>query len=134
METLIKSKNIEISYDATNKYLHCNWIGFQNKQLIMDSGALILEHLKKKHAENVLNDNTQVTGTWQDAAEWTATVWFPEMIKAGLRHFAWVFSPNIFAELSAKKAMPANDIVKSFSGIDEARKWLIQVSANAKKV
>ena len=46
------------------------------------------------------------------------------MIKAGLKHFAWVFSRDIFAELSAKKAMPANDIVKSFNDLEDARKWL----------
>ena len=53
------------------------------------------------------------------------TLWFPDMIKAGLRHFAWVFSRDIFAELSAKKVMPANDIVKSFSDLEDAKKWLI---------
>ncbi|MGC3946471.1 MAG: hypothetical protein QM762_18435 [Chryseolinea sp.] len=124
MESLFKARNIEISYDPANKYIYCNWIGFQNKQSIMESGQVILDQLKKKSVHKVLNDNTQVTGPWQEAAEWTATVWFPEMINAGLRYFAWIFSQNVFAELSAKKAMPANDIVKSFKGIDEARKWL----------
>ena len=131
MESLFKAKNIEITYDAANKYMYCNWIGFQNKQSIMASGAIILDLLKKKGTAKVLNDNTQVTGPWQEAAEWTATVWFPDMIKAGLRHFAWVFSQNIFAELSAKKAMPANEIVKSFNGLEEARQWLIKVKADA---
>jgi hypothetical protein len=92
----------------------------------MTAGATIIDLLKKKGAKKVLNDNTLVTGPWQEAAEWTATVWFPDMIKAGLGHFAWVFSRDIFAELSAKKAMPANDIVKSFNDLEEARKWLIK--------
>jgi hypothetical protein len=128
MESLFKAKNIEITYDPVNRYMYCNWIGFQNKQSIMNSGSIILDLFKQKNISKILNDNTQVTGPWQEAAEWTATVWFPEMIKAGLRHFAWIFSPNIFAELSAKKAMPANDIVRSFNGYNEARKWLIEVS------
>lgn len=129
METLLKAKNIEITYDPTHKYLHCNWIGFQNKESIMSTGAIILDLLKKKGTSKVLNDNTHVTGPWQEAAEWTSTVWFPSMIAAGLRHFAWIFSPNIFAELSAKKAMPANDIVKSFNGVAEARQWLTSVKS-----
>jgi len=131
MESLLKAKNIEISYDPTNKYIYCNWIGFQNKQLIMDSGKAILDQMKKKNVAKVLNDNTQVTGTWAEAAEWTSNVWFPDMIKAGLRHFAWVFSQNVFAELSAKKAMPANEIVKSFKSLEEARQWLIKVETKA---
>jgi hypothetical protein len=52
------------------------------------------------------------------------------MINAGLRHFAWVFSRNIFSELSAKKAMPANDIVKSFNELEEARQWLIKAKSD----
>ena len=92
----------------------------------MSAGGTILDLLKKKKVVKVLNDNTLVTGPWQDAAEWTATVWFPDMIKAGLKHFAWVFSRDIFAELSAKKAMPANDIVKSFNDLEDARTWLIK--------
>jgi hypothetical protein len=126
MESLFKSKNIEISYDKANRYMYCNWIGYQNKQSIMAAGAIILDLLKQKNVTKVLNDNSLVTGPWQEAAEWTSTVWFPDMIKAGLKHFAWIFSQNIFSELSAKKAMPANDFVKSFNGIEEARLWLIQ--------
>ncbi|GHN02509.1 hypothetical protein WSM22_39980 [Cytophagales bacterium WSM2-2] len=125
MESLFKAKNVEISYDPVHKYMYCNWIGFQNKQSIMETGGIILDLFKKKEISKILNDNSRVTGPWQDSAEWTATVWFPEMIKAGLRHFAWIFSANIFAELSAKKAMPANEIVKSFNSLEEARKWLI---------
>ena len=127
MESLFKAKNIEISYDPANSYIYCNWIGYQNKQSIINTGGIILDLLKQKGVSKVLNDNTLVTGPWHEAAEWTATVWFPDMIKAGLKYFAWIFSPNIFAELSAKMAMPGNDIVKSFNGLEEARQWLINV-------
>jgi hypothetical protein len=48
------------------------------------------------------------------------------MIDAGLKYFAWIFSPNIFAELSAIKAMPASDVVTSFNNYDEAYAWLIK--------
>jgi hypothetical protein len=126
MEILHKAKNLEISFDPSSKVIICNWIGFQNKENIMNSGAVILDLLKKKSASKVINDNTNVTGTWQDASDWTAKEWFPSMMKAGLKHFAWIFSPNIFAELSAKKAMPASDVVKSFGTFKEANEWIKQ--------
>jgi hypothetical protein len=132
MESLFKAKNIEITYDPTHKYLYCNWIGFQNKQSIMNTGAIILDLLKQKGAAKVLNDNTLVTGPWQEAAEWTAQEWFPNMINAGLKYFAWIFSTNIFAELSAKKAMPATDMIKSFNSLEDARRWLINAEKEAK--
>jgi len=125
MQSLSKQKNLEISYDPENKYLYCNWLGFQNKDSIMKSGFIILDLLKQKKVSKVLNDNSQVTGPWQEAAEWTATVWFPQMIEHGLKHFAWIFSPNIFSELSAKKAMPSSGIVKSFNSYNDALSWLV---------
>lgn len=125
MQSLSKQKNLEISYDPEHKYLYCNWLGFQNKESIMKSGLIILDLLKQKKVNKVLNDNSQVTGPWQEAAEWTATVWFPQMIEHGLKHFAWIFSPNIFSELSAKKAMPSSGIVKSFNSYTDALSWLI---------
>ena len=124
IELLSVEKNLEIGYNTEYHYLHCNWIGFQNKEMIMKSGEKILECLTIKETSKVLNDNTQVTGPWHEAAAWTANVWFPRMESAGLKYFAWIFSPNIFAELSAKKAMPASNVVKSFAGIAPAKEWL----------
>jgi hypothetical protein len=126
MESLYKARNLEISYDPIHEYVYCNWIGFQNKEIIMKSGQVILELFQKNGYTKSLNDNESVTGPWQEAAEWTSTVWFPEMIQAGLKYFAWVLSPNIFAELSARKAMPQSDVVKLFTSYDEAREWLIR--------
>jgi hypothetical protein len=125
MEFLYKARNIEISYDPKYQYMYCNWIGFQNEESIIKSGMIILDLFRKHGYTKLLNDNSDVTGPWQEAAEWTSTFWFPQMINAGLRHFAWVFSPNIFAALSAKKAMPVTDIVRSFKTYEEARDWLI---------
>jgi hypothetical protein len=126
MESLFIEKNLEIRYDPVHKILHCNWIGFQTKELILECGSIMLRLLKEKQCKKVLNDNTLVTGPWQEAADWTSMVWFPSMIEAGLQQFAWIFSPNIFAELSAIKAMPASDVVKSFNNRDEALEWLVQ--------
>ncbi|MFA0962299.1 hypothetical protein AB9P05_10855 [Roseivirga sp. BDSF3-8] len=125
-EVVHLAKNIEISYSQKDNHLYCNWLGFQNKQLIMESGETILEIVKEKGVTHVLNDNSKVTGPWQEAAEWTSTVWFPQMFEAGLEKFAWIFSANIFAELSAKKAMPQTDNIKSFNNIHDAKKWLAE--------
>lgn len=125
MESLYAEQNLEISYDPVHKFLYCNWVGFQNKALVTAGGAVMLRLLKEKECCKILNDNRLVTGPWQEAADWTSQVWFPSMIDAGLTYFAWIFSPNIFAKLSAIKAMPATDVVTSFDNYDEALAWLI---------
>jgi hypothetical protein len=63
MESLFKSKTIEISYDSENQFMYCNWIGFQNKDSIMKSGGIILELFKEKQIAKVLNDNRLVAGS-----------------------------------------------------------------------
>jgi hypothetical protein len=127
IEIIFTDKSIQIAYNKEHNYLHCHWIGFQNKDSIMRCGEKILEILQKRPSSKVLNDNTLVTGPWHEAAEWTVVNWFPRMEKAGLQHFAWIFSPNIFAELSAKKAMPSTGVVKSFYDIEAAKTWLISL-------
>ncbi len=90
----------------------------------MQSGAIILDLQARNAFRKILNDNTQVVGPWHRAARWTADEWFPAMIHAGLSHFAWVLSTNIFAEASAKRALPTGDLVTTFKSCEEAFAWL----------
>jgi hypothetical protein len=119
------AKNLEISYDPENRFMYCNWIGFQNEESIINSGAVIIALFAKMGVSKVLNDNTLVTGPWYHAAEWTSKEWFPAMIKLGLKHFAWVFSPDAYATFSSEKAMPQSSVVKAFTSYDEALQWLL---------
>lgn len=125
MELLYLARNIKISYEQVTGILYCKWIGFQEKELMMKTDAIIFAILKEKKVSKVLNDHLLVTGPWYSAAAWTAQVWFPAMVRAGLKHFAWIVSPNIFAEVSARKAMQDVNVVKTFNVYDEAYQWLL---------
>jgi hypothetical protein len=125
MEILHKAKNLEISYDPEHRFMYCNWIGFQNHEMIVESGAIILSMFQKMGISKVLNDNRLVSGPWQGAGQWTANVWFPDMIEAGLKYFAWVFPPDTYAQFSVEKAMPASSVVKSFDSYEVAYRWLV---------
>jgi hypothetical protein len=90
----------------------------------MQSGAIILD-VQGRHAfRKILNDNTQVVGPWHRAARWTVDEWFPAMVDAGLWHFAWVLPSDVFAEVSAKRALPTGDLVTTFKSYEEAFAWL----------
>lgn len=128
IEKLYIADNLEISHEASSHILYCRWLGFQNSDSIATSGAVILDIVKKRSISKVLNDNSMVNGSWWEAAVWMADVWFPQMIEAGLKHFAWILSPNIFTELSARRAMePYKETVRPFYTFEEAHKWLSQI-------
>ncbi|MDW7695039.1 hypothetical protein R9C00_29390 [Flammeovirgaceae bacterium SG7u.111] len=125
MEKLFEQKNVVVEYDNVNNYLYINWIGFQREEDIYKAGEAALKIFQGLDCTKILNDNTNVKGPWNKAAEWTQSYWFPEMIKAGLQKFAWVFSENLFAELSATQAMPNTDLVHKFSTYEKAEEWLL---------
>ena len=122
---LLKRKNIVVEYNDEVNYLYLNWTGFQTEQDIYESGEEIIKIFAGlSGCSKVLNDNRQVNGPWNKASEWTQNYWFPEMIKAGLQHFAWIFPDNVFAELSASKAMPNTEMVHKFDTYQSAENWL----------
>ena len=121
---LLERKNIVVEYNEKLNYLYLRWIGFQKEEDIYQSGEKILEIFGGLDCHKVLNDNREVRGPWNKASEWTQTYWFPKMIEAGLQKFAWVFPENLFAELSATKAMPNNELIHKFQTYESAEKWL----------
>ena len=130
MDVIFKSKKVEAFYYPEENYFLYNWIGFQNKESIMENGIKLLKTFEAKPGcTRVLNDNSQVTGPWQDSAEWAVSEWFPAMEKAGLQKFAWIFPSNIFAELSAKKVSTSleatSKFLKTFYSMNEAKIWLL---------
>ncbi len=127
MEQLHISSNLEISFDTEANILFCNWIGLQTEEALKKSGGIIHKLLKKHKCTKILNDNTLVQGLWYHSATWTANEWFPLMIDAGLTHFAWVCSKDIFAQLSAKRALPESGVVRIFYLREAALEWLMSI-------
>lgn len=128
---LYATAELDIDLDLKNKCLYANWKGFQLIESIKKGCEHMLELLKQHDCTSVLNDNTNVTGVWSGASEWVAVDWFPRMKAAGLKKFAWVYSPSYFSRLSTDKTLSATpeEIVKEniigvFSDIEKAREWL----------
>ncbi len=125
---LLEKKNLVVEYDEDQNYLYHEWIGFQRveEDLKVDGPEIVKIMASLPKCSNVLNDNTKVRGAWAAGADWVKEVWFPAMMNAGMTKFAWVFPSNIFAELSASKAMPDNELVTKFDSVPNAEKWLAE--------
>ncbi|HYF04374.1 MAG TPA: hypothetical protein VEC36_13405, partial [Patescibacteria group bacterium] len=113
------------------KTLFVDWKGFQLIESVKNGCEQILFFLKEHNCTKVLNDNTNVTGVWSGASEWVAMDWFPRMRAAGLKKFAWVYSPSYFSRMSTDKTLDATPedilnekIIRVFTDKREAEEWL----------
>lgn len=127
METLYAEAHLEITYAPDTQIMYCRWKGYQTPENIEDGGAVILNLIKDRKIEKILNDNSFVIGPWHHTAGWTHEVWFPAVINAGLKQFAWVLAENMFAAMSAKRAMIPSPVIKSFKTFDDAHNWLLKL-------
>ncbi len=126
---LLLERHLTIEYDFVNEWIYANWKGDQNLLTVQDGCEKILQYLTEQRCEKVLNDNRQVTSTWADAAKWVGEDWMPRMATAGLKYFAWVYSPNHFSKLSTDLALSVNKkvIAISFNEIETAKSWLMKM-------
>lgn len=124
---LESKENYKINFNPAEGYLYVDWTGFQNIDTVQDGCMAILEALKENQAVKVVNDNTHVLGSWSEAAEWVGEIWFPIMESAGLRYFAWIYSPAAFSKLAVHKSVAINQgkvEVKLFTELSSATQWI----------
>jgi hypothetical protein len=118
---------LHITYDATNHWVHNDWIGYQTYVGIVAGAEACLGPLAEHQCAYLLNDNRQVIGPWDHAVEWIVTNWAPRAIAGGLTHFANVVSPESLAASSAQSmALGLNGQLQMtlFSDIEKAKQWL----------
>ena len=130
LQLLLDEPHIAISYDHLNEWLYADWRGNQTLSTVQQGGGDLLRLLGQQHCSKVLNDNRHVTGMWSEAAEWAGKDWFPTMLAAGLRYFAWVYSPDVYSRLSTDLTLqftPGNAVVATFNDVELAGAWLARV-------
>ena len=89
---------ITIYLNKEEDWLYVDWTGYQTEETVKAGCTRLLELMAEHEVFSILNDNTRVLGTWIGAAQWGATEWFPAMHRAGLRSFAWVYSPSLASQ------------------------------------
>ena len=118
---------ITLSYNRVHSRIDAEWTGFQNLESIQQSCHHMLNMMVKNNVYKVLNNNIHVLGNWSEAIDWVAQEWLPAMQKAGLSYFAWVNSPSVFNQLSARKsvnALPHKMTINFFTDVISAEAWI----------
>lgn len=118
------SSNLKITYNDDTETLYCLWIGRQTEDGVKGAGDVIINIVIERGIKKILNDNRLVKGSWKDVAGWVNEIWFPQIIAAGITHFAWIYSKDIFARYSARKATGSTRIIKVFKEVEQAERWL----------
>lgn len=126
-QTYYEGSFIRIYYQKEQHYLDVEWIGYQNYDSVVKGCGIMMELMQKNNCHSVLNDNSLVKGNWSEAADWGSSVWFPAMAEAGLKRFAWIYSPSTFSRIAANKSLPSGYEavqVAFFNNREAALSWL----------
>ena len=119
--------DVTVSWDSINNWIAVDWRNTPSRQTVIKGCEETLKLLMLKKAALVLNDNREITGTWVGASSWVAEEWFPRMIAAGLKKFAWIESPiSTLSVISAKRSAMKNQlgVIRLFKEVSEAENWL----------
>lgn len=118
---------IKMRYEPQGQYINVDWLGYQNYDSVVKGCEIMLDLMKQNGCHLILNDNTHVKGNWSEASDWGAQVWFPAMAGAGLKKFAWIYSPSTFSRIAAGKSLPSDYDAVQVAFFDErntALNWL----------
>ncbi|MEM9828988.1 MAG: STAS/SEC14 domain-containing protein [Bacteroidota bacterium] len=133
METIdfsVKNKLGEVyysfSFDEENGWIYSEWKGDVTADEVIEACKAGIDYIEEKKPEKILNDNSQLTGPWDEANEWIAQNWMPRALAAGLKKFAHVISPDVFGALSAEELITkvSGFEMRIFEDEEEAKSWL----------
>jgi PAS domain S-box-containing protein len=122
-----EDESIIIKYNKEANRLELDWIGHQNLETVRHGCLKTLELILRFKISKILNNNLRVVGSWSEASDWVGKVFFPMMEKKGVRSVAWIYSPNVFSQLSANKSVDVaigQINTQFFTTVEEAEQWI----------
>ena len=119
---------ITITVDTENRWVHTNWVGYLTQDNVKAGALAYTNAVKESGFSCVLNDTSEVVGSWDHSLDWVVNEWSSEAVAAGIKHFALVTSPASFAEATASNFSANNRAfeVKVFANATCAEAWLRQ--------
>lgn len=118
----------EAHYDEANKWVTTRYEGFCRPEDIIEGVKSTLKLIEETPATKLLSDNRGLKGTWSEANDWLEENWYKLAPQYGLKTHATVLSADLFYQISQESHEKANVntgiTMKSFEGLEEAKKWL----------
>ncbi|QMU29149.1 hypothetical protein [Adhaeribacter radiodurans] len=127
---LVKKPFIAIELDTENEWLYINWLGSANPETGIAGCEDIIQALEKYPVQKILNDNRNLTGSWEDGINWLLQSWFPRFLGVGCFYIAWVQSSCPKGQASLGQALQheiPNVSVLVFDDLETAASWLKEI-------
>lgn len=132
---VFESVNGLVAWDERLQSVKIEWNGFshgEGLQAVLMQGA---ELLRQKQSGKVLMDIRQGSVIKEEDKAWMADFYVEHVYKSGLRYLAMIEPDSIVAKLSVNRAVNVQVQLpyqqRSFSGLDEAVRWLNEVKPAA---
>lgn len=132
---VFESVNGLVAWDEQLQNVRIEWNGFshgEGLQAVLMQGA---ELLRQKQSGKVLMDIRQGSVIKEEDKAWMADFYVEHVYKSGLRYLAMIEPSSIVAKLSVNRAVSVQGQLpyqqRSFSGLDEAVRWLSEVKPAA---
>ena len=126
LQLLQETSNVSIYYDHANQWLFLDWRGDITLALAQDSCLAVAQRFLATSHTRVINSNTGVTSMDHDVPAWLAREFLPYLRLAGIKHVAWVYSPNLRVKCYTDAALYTLDapVVNLFDDVESAFTWL----------
>ncbi|MDO6390189.1 hypothetical protein Q4E40_08630 [Pontibacter sp. BT731] len=95
--------DLYVTIQRKQDYIEAKWQGHITADNVVCAAQAFLELLRKDPCPKLLNDKSEVTGDWQEANDWLQFEWLPQVLGAGLRYMAHVYSFSMFSKLAARE-------------------------------
>lgn len=123
---------LTLEYLKDKDMFYAAWFGsYLSVEQVKQGALLYLDEMDRYPTPKLLNDNRQLEGVWDEANEWLAVEWMPVAIAKGLKKFAHIYSPDLYARLSAEfmqdnsRQFPEGFDLRLFDNQEDAEKWLL---------
>ena len=128
MELIKEGNQVKIYSDEENGWLYLDWFGVVKNEWVIEGLELLYDAISETKTGTILNDNTNLKGTWTGVISYIVHDWYPKALKAGYRRAAFVYSADVFTRFSVDSLRkqdsdaPIDQI--SVNSIDEGKAWL----------
>ncbi|TPG66391.1 hypothetical protein [Hymenobacter nivis] len=120
---------VTIAHDVPRGWLYVDWQGPQTRDTVARGTAQVQYFLRATGCCKLLNDNTNVEGTWSlENTSWVIGELLPGLHAAGLRYMAWVYAAASDSWRSTEMTLAlaaAQPTVMAFHDVPAAYAWLV---------